>query len=159
MTSKGVQVCVLGLVVRALNSFCPAGQRRASVRLLLEVVFSVGVESRVRLLSLPRVVETRVGWSQVIGRPRRVGLVPIVHIVSHLRTWCPRQLSWRCGLQLLIRVASIGCSHSSVRVLDPRGLLAAFAMECRHLCEQGREASWRGRCLHGSSALRAAYWA
>ena len=159
MASEGVRVYVLGLVVCAFGSFCPTGQRRARVGLLLEVAISVGVGSCVHLAKLPRVVEARVGWSQVVGCPRRVGFVPIVQIVSHLRTWSPRQLSWRCGLELLIRVASVGCSHSSVRVLDPCGLLAALAMDCRYFCEQGREASRRGRCLHGSSALRAAYGA
>ena len=130
MGSKGVRVLVLGSVFCAVGSFCLTGQRRARVRLLLEVAVSGNVEIRILLVELPKVLKAWVDWLQVAGRPRGVGFVPIVQVISYLCTWYPGQLSWCRDLEFLLGVASVGRSHSSVRVFDPCGLLAAFRMDC-----------------------------
>ena len=78
MGSKGVRVLVLDLLFCALGSFCLAGQRRARVRLLLEVAISVNVGSRIHLVEPPEVLKAWVDWSQVAGCPGTVGFVPIV---------------------------------------------------------------------------------
>ena len=86
MGSKGVRVLVLDSVFCAS---CLLGQRRARVRLLLEVAVSVNVEIRILLVELPKILKAWVDWSQVAGRPRGVGFVPIVQVISYLCTRCP----------------------------------------------------------------------
>ena len=127
MGSKGARILVLESVFCALGSFCLAGQRRARVRLLLEVAISVNVGSRILLVELPEVLKAWVDWSQVTGRPRGIGFVPIVQVISYLCTWFSGQLSWCRDLGFLLGVASVSRSHSCVRVLTLRLLLLVGA--------------------------------